>query len=748
MIRILSTLYISFISFAGFAQVKQLSLDLSQDIYFAGDSIYFVLSSNTEVSTGLTVNISMIDNAGKTVENYYTTIKEHTQLGFFKSDRSLKSDWYYIQAASSDGLINSNIIRFFILNADDSKIKFNSLSSEFYLFPEGNGKIVYGLNNRIFVKKGNLVSGDDDLIILRQKDGKILDSNKADEDGFAELEFIPETSHAYEIEIRNKGKLLVRKTVDQSLFSNDGILLAAKIIDKSKVNISLYRHERNNQDLVLFIASKSNILERRRVIEDNQLLDLRNYPSGLISLSLRDLEGNRLAERLLYNEVSIEENVLNEISGIPDTLNRSEEINLSVDLDEKFLDKSASVILSVKDQNLNLFVNKNANTQFIKDVLSMKFFFSELITKLNDTTRSKSSLDRYFAINKLPMTSLDHSSTNQASKQNTKIILEGTLYDSLKNPVKNTSVILSIPRVENSFTWTVTDEFGRFKFDQLDFSGNEFIYITPKFNSPNTPYSINIQPLETTADINGYQNFISENKLHLLSRNLNIKKNIKLTYTGDSQEGDRSTYKANQTSAGIFSNADYDLDLETFELPQEMKKMINAIIPGINVRRGKLRVFSAQYGRQFNNEPLVLIDGVPFFDIDSLLSIDPVRFKRVQLISTINKLIPYGNIGNSGIIAFYTIDGYEIQDNYAHKLYATGYRELGDSKEVFTPKNSPRTPYLEGNYLYKIYNKNELDNTLNISFKTPDIQTTLLITLKYTNTKGEKTISKVVYVKK
>jgi hypothetical protein len=234
-----------------------------------------------------------------------------------------------------------------------------------------------------------------------------------------------------------------------------------------------------------------------------------------------------------------------------------------------------------------------------------------------------------------------------------------------------------------------------------------------------------------------------------LNKSLELSKNIIFSYSDEKANDEVINYSitSNETKL-IFDNVDYDLDLNEFELPEQMTKLINPIIPGVNVRKGKLRIFSTQFGTQFSKAPLMLIDGIPYFNIDSLLSIDPVRFNRVQVITTINKLAPFGNLGSSGVLAFYTREGYELIDEYPYLLNLNGYRnyKLHDKYKAIV-KDSIR-PYLPSSYIYNIYHADDLSTKISLVFKAPDITTTLNVKLLLITETGVSIINKTLHVEK
>ena len=234
-----------------------------------------------------------------------------------------------------------------------------------------------------------------------------------------------------------------------------------------------------------------------------------------------------------------------------------------------------------------------------------------------------------------------------------------------------------------------------------------------------------------------------------INRSLELSKNIKNSY-GDEKAHDEvldATIATKETKL-IFNNVDYDIDLNEYDLPEQMTKFINPIVPGVNVRKGKLRIFSTEYGKQFSRTPLILIDGIPYFNIDSLLSIDPVRFERVQVITTINKLSPFGNLGSYGVLAFYTRKGYEIIDDHPSLLNLNGYRDYKLPAIHKSMVEDATTPFMPSCYVYNLYQANELSSNITLVFKAPDITTTLNVKLLLITETGVSIINKTVQVEK
>ncbi len=123
-------------------------------------------------------------------------------------------------------------------------------------------------------------------------------------------------------------------------------------------------------------------------------------------------------------------------------------------------------------------------------------------------------------------------------------------------------------------------------------------------------------------------------------------------------------------------------------------------VPGLQVIQANDGIFIRLRGQKSlmgNNEPLILLDGIPLTDANSVMSVDPYSVDRVEVI---NRAVPiYGSRGVGGMIAIYTKTGFDVD---------------GDRKK----------------YVYKIpgYNKSNTFNSPDYSVKndsSPDFRTTI-----------------------
>jgi len=81
--------------------------------------------------------------------------------------------------------------------------------------------------------------------------------------------------------------------------------------------------------------------------------------------------------------------------------------------------------------------------------------------------------------------------------------------------------------------------------------------------------------------------------------------------------------------------------------------------------------------------PLVLLDGVPVFDIDEIMNIDPLKIRKIDVV---HSKYYYGHLDCYGIVAFYSYNSdlpdYSLDDN-SLRLNYEGFQE---NKTNYSPK--------------------------------------------------------------
>ena len=125
--------------------------------------------------------------------------------------------------------------------------------------------------------------------------------------------------------------------------------------------------------------------------------------------------------------------------------------------------------------------------------------------------------------------------------------------------------------------------------------------------------------------------------------------------------------------------------------------MIKEIVPAVSVRiRDGQSFFWVDNGiadQQFNRGPLILVDGVPFDDVDQILNISMGELESIEVINL--KYVLDGRLFE-GIIHFITVEGKMAGLEFDHLVFRQAYGALSERSSFQSPeyssdslKNSP-----------------------------------------------------------
>ena len=89
-----------------------------------------------------------------------------------------------------------------------------------------------------------------------------------------------------------------------------------------------------------------------------------------------------------------------------------------------------------------------------------------------------------------------------------------------------------------------------------------------------------------------------------------------------------------------------------------MEEVLREYVSGILVKKlqGKfhIQMLDESWHNFFDDDPLVLLDGVPIFDINKIIEMDPFKVKKIELR---NRQYFLGPITSDGIISYSTYKG-------------------------------------------------------------------------------------------
>lgn len=188
----------------------------------------------------------------------------------------------------------------------------------------------------------------------------------------------------------------------------------------------------------------------------------------------------------------------------------------------------------------------------------------------------------------------------------------------------------------------------------------------------------------------------------------------------------KTTFSPGDTSP-FYGNSDWKFLLDDYTRFTTMEEVLREFVIPVDVRRIKgkffLRLKNQPFNEYFSDDPLMLLDGVPIFNCDELMALDPLKVKKVEVIT---KPYFYGATTSSGIISLTTYNGNLDGMKPNPHIVVMDYEGLQRQREFYSPayntpteKESPLPDLRSLLYWAPVVKTNSKDST-NVSFYTGD----------------------------
>ncbi|KDN55575.1 TonB-dependent receptor [Flavobacterium seoulense] len=525
-------------------------------------------------------------------------------------------------------------------NSKKEETKQNAFKVDF--FPEG-GSILENVSSIVGFKAVDI---DGKPIDIR---GELFDSNnelvtafESVHDGMGKLQMLSMEEKSYFTKIKNpRGEEL---QVELPKILKQGYLVSFKAI-KGKNIISISTNQatlQQNPNPTLTVICKARgipYLETAQTLTENTFsfeLPKENTPEGISQITIYDSNNKPQSERLIYIEK--EHNL--EVELVTDKLNYqlNEKTILNVRSKSKAGNpKSASFSLSVTD------TNGVEDENFDSNICSYFLMESDI--------RGKVHHPGYYFDNKNPkrLEHLDNLLLTQGwrdfvwktlptSKTEFKVEKGITISGKVKQvfadkPFVNNNLTLSLMNKKNrNFFSTITDSIGKFKFENLMFSGKTNMYLNSvnekgKFKGEIVLDSIEHSPIHVKL----------KKELTLLPEtNQSIIENVSKKYIAFGVKPE-NMLKEVEVKAPKKNNAVVLYGVPDYSyVPDEKAKEFISIydvldkVPGVLVIDTTVSIPGE--GDKENTSPLILIDGYPILEISQLLMVSPYEIEKIDVI--------------------------------------------------------------------------------------------------------------------
>ncbi|WP_205319128.1 hypothetical protein [Runella rosea] len=223
-------------------------------------------------------------------------------------------------------------------------------------------------------------------------------------------------------------------------------------------------------------------------------------------------------------------------------------------------------------------------------------------------------------------------------------------------PAPYVATYLSAPSKRPQLFVSRSDTAGRISYEVKHFFGTKEIIVqtNTQYDSTyrieiNSPFSdkISSYSLPPFAFDAGWKNDLLTRSINMQAQNAFLPKSALQTTTGETD------------TLAFYGIPDEKYFLDAFTRFPTVEEVLREYVPGVGVRKRRGKFYFLVFDKLqpsvfFEEDPLMLVDGVPVFDTDKIMAFDPLKIKKLEVITGIYYL---GPMAFSGIVSFSTYKG-------------------------------------------------------------------------------------------
>lgn len=628
-------------------------------------------------------------------------------------------------------------------------IKTTSTAVDVQFFPEG-GSLVAGLPSKIAVKAVNSYGLGENI------SGKIIDNENNEVLKF-ETEYLgmgafilnPLLGKTYSAIVTMRDG--TEKTILLPKIETSGYVLGVNNIDSSKINIKVLLTEDlvNKGDLSLIAQRNGNVYFSTKIPSAKQLatltLPINELPSGIVQFTLFSSANQPICERLAFINNSIDKIKITAANLKPSFKPRENvDFNILTSLNNTALQGSFSIAVTNEtittpdlENESNIFTRLLLTSDLVGYVEKPNHYF------INQNSTTRTQLDNLLLTQgwrKINWsTLLNDQPLSWSYKPETKIQISGTISKGGK-PVANGKVTLLSSNAGLFAIDTLSDEAGRFVFDNFEFGDSTKFIVQARTDKDNPNLKIDLDTVrnqivtlnKNTGDIEVNVNTVLMSYLNQTDQYFNeqvkrgfLNKTIQLKEVKIIEV--KKPVLTNSTNLNGPGNADKIISAKELETATSLSQYIQGRVAGVIVRNGL--IYSTRSGSFSGTFPMaVVLDGMMMGNDFQTDNISVRDIETVEVLRTIGYTSIYGVNGGSGVLVITTKRGSDLNTYY--NRYSPGivnYTPKGFSaiRQFYSPKYTATPdpkPDLRTTVYWNPHLSSKPDGTKNINYFNTDQQ--------------------------
>lgn len=232
-------------------------------------------------------------------------------------------------------------------------------------------------------------------------------------------------------------------------------------------------------------------------------------------------------------------------------------------------------------------------------------------------------------------------------------LVTGKIFNADNTPAAGVVTYLSVPGKRVQLYAASSDSTGALIFNTRQMYGAGEIILQTNFKKDST-YHIEIaSPFSEQYNAFNYPVLHIKNLPQQLLESYNIAMQVQNLYNGNRL---RQYYNPQVDSSAFYFKPYKAYKLDDFTRFTTMEEVLREYVTEVNVVKphNQYRLITLSQAGVLSTEPLIMVDGVPVFNTNKLIALDPLKVNKLEVV---NSKYYYGPSFNDGIFSFVTYKG-------------------------------------------------------------------------------------------
>ena len=252
-------------------------------------------------------------------------------------------------------------------------------------------------------------------------------------------------------------------------------------------------------------------------------------------------------------------------------------------------------------------------------------------------------------------------------------------------PLDNQTVYLAGPGIKSQLAGCISNKKGQLSFDLPHLQGSNVVVLQTE-NRADSNYRLDVlNPFSEKYSGSFFPPFKMNAALKADLQFYNVGTQVQNVYLLTNLIKFKAPVYSDSTS--FYGEPDKKYFLDDYTRFNTMEEVVREYVTGVSVHRSRdrftFRMMNDPQKIYFDQDPLIVLDGVPIFNATEVMNLDPLRIKKIEIV---NRKYFLGSIVASGIFALYSYNNDMAGLQMNSRALILEYEGLQLQREFYSPK--------------------------------------------------------------